>query len=107
MRLMSDIRKDRLEELEVVRREKENKERLARAAADEEERGRQKASKMKKRKENSTAREERPLTHGAHGVAPQDGSSFGELSILLNYLPCSFHLFGLLVAWLHLGSVFF
>lgn len=80
MREMSDMRKARLEEIDYLKREKENKELLERLAADEEERGRQKASKMKKRKDNSAAREERerPLTHGAHGVAHQDGTGFGK-----------------------------
>ena len=31
--------------------------------------------KLKKRKEQSKVKEERPLTHGAHGVARQDGVS--------------------------------
>ena len=39
---------------------------------DEDDRG-HKAAKVKKGKERSNAREERPLTHGAHGVARQDG----------------------------------
>jgi transcriptional adapter 3 len=33
---------------------------------------------VKKRKELSSTREERPLTHGAHTLAPQDGSNIGE-----------------------------
>lgn len=80
MRLLAQARKDRLEEIENERREAERKERVKRDAADEEERGRNKASKMKKRKDLSTAREERPLTHGAHGLAPQDGSNLGIFS---------------------------
>jgi transcriptional adapter 3 len=81
MRLLASLRRDRVEEVETERREEEQKERLKREAADEEERGR-KASKQKKRKDTSRAREERPLTHGAHGVAPQDGSNLGELILI-------------------------
>ncbi|CZR54848.1 related to NGG1-general transcriptional adaptor or co-activator [Phialocephala subalpina] len=80
MRMLSQARKDRLEEIETERRDEERKERLKRDAADEEERGRNKANKMKKKKDLSTAREERPLTHGAHGLAPQDGSNLGDRS---------------------------
>lgn len=80
MRILAGLRKDRLEEVEEERRAEEQKERLRREAAEEEERGR-KASKMKKRKDTSRAREERPLSHGAHGVAPQDGSNLGELQL--------------------------
>jgi transcriptional adapter 3 len=80
MRMLAQARKDRVEEIENERRDEERKERLKRDAADEEERGRNKANKVKKRKDVSRAREERPLTHGAHGLAPQDGSNLGELS---------------------------
>ncbi len=79
MRLLAQSKKDIQEEVENVRRDEERKERMKRDAADEEERGRKQASKMKKRKELSTAREERPLNHGAHVMAPQDGSNLGEL----------------------------
>jgi hypothetical protein len=78
MRMLAQARKDRVEEIENERRDEERKERLKRDAADEEERGRNKANKVKKRKDASRAREERPLTHGAHGLAPQDGSNLGE-----------------------------
>lgn len=77
MRMLSQARKERLEEIEAERRDEERRERLKRDAADEEERGRNKAIKVKKRKDGSAAREERPLTHGAHGLAPQDGSNLG------------------------------
>jgi transcriptional adapter 3 len=87
MRMLAGLRKDRLEEVEAERREEEQKERVKREAAEEEERGR-KASKMKKRKETSRAREERPLAHGAHGVAPQDGSNLGECQ--WQSLSCTF-----------------
>ena len=39
---------------------------------DDEMRGR-KGGKLKKKKERSSVREERPLAHGAHGLARQDG----------------------------------
>jgi hypothetical protein len=83
MRMLAGLRKDRLEEVEAERRDEEQRERLKREAAEEEERGR-KANKMKKRKDTSRAREERPLAHGAHGVAPQDGSNLGRLSLLVS-----------------------
>lgn len=81
MRVLAQARKDRHEELEIEKREKDLEERKKRDLADEEERGRHKAHKFKKRKDSSRAREERPLTHGAHGLAPQDGSS--NLGMLL------------------------
>ncbi|OBT39882.1 hypothetical protein VE00_09038 [Pseudogymnoascus sp. WSF 3629] len=68
MRLLSAQRKD---QVETERREQE---RIDREAADEAaERGRQ-ASKMRKKKDTSKVKEDRPLTHGAHVLAPQDGS---------------------------------
>jgi transcriptional adapter 3 len=77
MRMLAQARKDRLEEIENQRRDEEQNERLKKEAADEEERGRTKASKIKKKKDSGNVKEERPLTHGAHGVAPQDGSQLG------------------------------
>ncbi|KAH7319045.1 histone acetyltransferases subunit 3-domain-containing protein [Rhexocercosporidium sp. MPI-PUGE-AT-0058] len=74
MRTVVGLRKERLEEIETERLDEEDKERLKKNALDEEERGRHKASKVKKRKDASTAREERPLAHGAHGLAAQDGT---------------------------------
>lgn len=81
---MSANRKERAEELESERRDEERKER-ARVSkeAEEEERGR-KASKMKKRKDTSITREQRPLTHGAHGLAPQDGSNLRMFPVSLS-----------------------
>ena len=66
MRKVSQLRKD----IELDTREEERKKLLQRLAADEEEQSRSKSMKPKK-KGNM---EERPLTHGAHGLAPQDGS---------------------------------
>jgi len=77
MRMVADLRKDRLEEIEVERRDQERKDRVKREAADEEERGRNKANKIKKKKDLKEEKE-RPLTHGAHGLAPQDGSNLGK-----------------------------
>lgn len=96
MRTAVNLKKDRLEEVETERRDEERKERMKKDALDEEERGRnKKASKMKKRKDASTAREERPLTHGAHGLAAQDGS----------YHPGQF--IGALSWWMSLNWGFF
>ncbi|MCJ1378839.1 Transcriptional regulator [Xylographa soralifera] len=76
MRKLSERRKERIEEereLDQAIREAEDKANLKRAAEDEELDRDRKGGKMKKRKERSAIREERPLTHGAHGVARQDG----------------------------------
>jgi transcriptional adapter 3 len=81
MRKLAQERKDSLEEIEMQKRDLEQRERVKKDAADEEERGRNKANKIKKRKDLSTAREERPLTHGAHGLAPQDGTGLGEKTL--------------------------
>ena len=71
MRVLAQARKDRFEEIETDRRDEERKERLRLDAAAEEERGRKKTTS--KNKKNV----ERPLTHGAHVLAPQDGSNQG------------------------------
>jgi transcriptional adapter 3 len=83
MRKLAQERKDSLEEIEMQKRDLEQRERVKKDAADEEERGRNKANKIKKRKDLSTAREERPLTHGAHGLAPQDGAGLGEKTLTM------------------------
>lgn len=85
MRALAEKRKDVLEEereREHERereqasraREAEERESLKRAIEedDEDARGR-KGGKVKKRKASSSIREERPLNHGAHGLARQDG----------------------------------
>ena len=59
---------------EKAAQEAAEKESLKRAAEEEEGAKSKKALKLKKKKEQSIG-EERPLTHGAHGVARQDGSS--------------------------------
>ena len=76
MRELSERRKEREREereREQANREAEEKESLKRAAEDDEESRARKGGKLKKRKERSSVREERPLAHGAHGVARQDG----------------------------------
>ena len=82
MRALSERRKEaledeRLREQEARTREAEEREtpKTLKKEAEEEDdeiRGR-KGGKLKKRKEQSVASEERPLAHGAHGLARQDG----------------------------------
>lgn len=77
LRELSQRKKEILEEQrakEQLDREAEERLRMKREAEDDEEEGRiLKAGRLKKRKERSMTKEERPLTHGAHGVARQDG----------------------------------
>lgn len=82
MRILADRRKDALaEEREREReqeqarhvREAEEREALKRDAEDEDEIRGRKGGKLKKKKERSGVREERPPNHGAHGLARQDG----------------------------------
>jgi transcriptional adapter 3 len=78
MRKLAGMRSLRVREIEQESYEEEKRERAR--IEEEEERGRI-ASKMKKRKDVSRGAEERPLAHGAHGLAAQDGLNlFGELS---------------------------
>ena len=82
MRALSEKRKEALDEERQVEqearaREAEERETLKtlKKEAEEEDdeiRGR-KGGKVKKKKERSSVREERPLAHGAHGLARQDG----------------------------------
>ena len=61
-------------ELATRAREAEEKESLRRAAdEDEDDVSLRKAGKNKKRKTSSSTKEDRPLNHGAHGLARQDG----------------------------------
>lgn len=86
MRELSKRRKEKREEeraREQANREAEEKESLKRAAEDEDEARGRKGAKLKKRKERSNVREERPLTHGAHGLARQDGSDLPAKGMLL------------------------
>ena len=82
MRALSEKRKEAIEEerqmeQEARAREAEERETLKMLKKeveeeDDESRGR-KGGKPKKKKERSIVREERPLAHGAHGLARQDG----------------------------------
>ena len=93
MRYLSRRRKERLEEEREKEREtrelEDRKEKMKREAAarDEEDEGRgSKGQKIRKRKDRSKVREERPLVHGAHGLARQDGLDTemkGETTVLM------------------------
>ncbi|KZF22047.1 hypothetical protein L228DRAFT_247660 [Xylona heveae TC161] len=77
MRELSKRRKERLEEeREKERADEERREKMRREASayGEDEDGGKKANKLKRKKDQVKPREERPLTHGAHGVARQDGT---------------------------------
>lgn len=71
---MSHLRQERSIEIEAERRDDEHRERMRR---DEEEGLARKAAKSKKKKDLK-ARDERPLSHGSHGLAPQDGTAHGN-----------------------------
>ena len=73
--IMAEEREKELEREQALRaRESEERKNLKREAEDDEESKERKGAKLKKqRKERSTAREQRPLNHGAHGLARQDG----------------------------------
>jgi transcriptional adapter 3 len=93
MRDLSSRRKQRIEkerEMEQESREAKEKAHLKRAAEDDDSERASKA-KQKKRREQIKLKEERPLTHGAHGVARQDGvdpsqGSCGVLSLSITGL---------------------
>ena len=78
MRELSQRRKELVEEQrekeKADREAEEIREKMKKEAEedDDEIRGR-KAGKLKKRKDRSSVREERPPAHGAHGLAGQDG----------------------------------
>ena len=89
MRELSQKRKEIQEEQrerEQVDRDVEERLRMKREADDDEEEARAlKGGKLKKRKDRGTVKEERPFSHGAHGVARQDGVDMktdGKLSLL-------------------------
>lgn len=82
MRILSERRKDvlaeerereRAQEQAVRVREAEEREIIKREAEDEDRIRERKGGKLKKKKERSSVREERPPSHGAHGLARQDG----------------------------------
>ncbi|EEH18964.2 hypothetical protein PABG_01283 [Paracoccidioides brasiliensis Pb03] len=78
IRDLSQKRKEAFEELrerEQIDRDAEERLRMKREADDDEDMGRaSKGGKLKKRKDRGAAKEERPLSHGAHTVARQDGA---------------------------------
>ena len=79
MRELSKRRKEAIDderEREQASRDAEEKENMKRAAEDEDDGRERKGAKAKRKRESG--RDERPLTHGAHGVARQDG--LGTLS---------------------------
>ena len=76
MRELSRRRKAKMEEereIEQIKREAEEKESLKRVVENEDDSRERKGGKPKRRKDPAVAKEERPLTHGAHGLARQDG----------------------------------
>lgn len=91
MREMSQKRKDVMGDQEL---EREVRDRSKLKRETEEDDDIHKGGKLKKRKERASAKEERPLTHGAHDVARQDGAetkieggkspSYGRHSALLS-----------------------
>ena len=88
MRALAVKRKEALEqerEREMEARELEQQE-IARKQAEEEEAAREKKNGKSKRKERSRVREEkpqdRPLNHGAHGLARQDGVNLPVKGVL-------------------------
>lgn len=71
-----DVAEAQREQERIEREAEQRRARLKKEAEEEEDDIRAKAGKLKKRKDRSAAREEqenRPLTHGAHGLARQDG----------------------------------
>lgn len=81
MRELAKRRKERIEAdrmREIASREAEEKENLKRVAEEDDDGGGKKAVRLKKRKDRINVKEERPLAHGAHGVARQDG---GDLPV--------------------------
>ena len=71
---MVEEEREREREQAARLREIEERETLKREAEeDEEARGRKGGKNKKQKKESSSIREERPLNHGAHGLARQDG----------------------------------
>ncbi|KAF7713816.1 Uncharacterized protein PECH_005827 [Penicillium ucsense] len=71
MREMSQKRKNVMEDQDLDRENGERKKMKRETEYDDDPVHK---GKLKKRKERSSAKEERPLSHGAHGVARQDGA---------------------------------
>ncbi|PWY95585.1 hypothetical protein BO94DRAFT_530311 [Aspergillus sclerotioniger CBS 115572] len=75
IRELSQKRKEVVEEPESAERDGSDRVKMKREADDEEEEKVLKGGKLKRRKERgSSSKEERPLAHGAHDVARQDGA---------------------------------
>ena len=91
MRELAKRRKEKVEEereREQATREAGEKESIKRAAEDDDDTKGRKKNKVKKPvRERITAAEERPLTHGAHGLARQDG-----LDLPIKGMNPSFHI---------------
>lgn len=96
MRELAKRRKERIEAdrmRELASREAEEKEKSKRAAEEDDDAGGKKAGRLKKRKDRINAKEERPLAHGAHVVARQDGGdlpvkgAFSSLQVRLSLTP--------------------
>lgn len=68
-----ELEREREREQTSRTKEIEERESLQREVEDDDNSRGRKASKVKKRKDPSSVREERPLNHGAHGLARQDG----------------------------------
>ncbi len=73
---MRELSKQRKDQVEIEAREFEGRER----ALSDEMRRNGSSGKIKK-KSGKRDEEERPLTHGAHGLAPQDGSNLGKFTL--------------------------
>ena len=100
MRELSERRKQAIEAERERERDQaakdlaeEERKSLKREAEEEEEDRERRIGKTKKKKERSTVKEERPLNHGAHGLARQDGldlplegalQSFDAMSAIFN-----------------------
>lgn len=73
MRECSEVQRARLDEKERVKRVAEEKVPFKRFTDDDSDAKASRTPKPKKQKKGSDSKEERPLTHGAHGLARQDG----------------------------------
>lgn len=99
MRELAKRRKERIEAdriREIASREAEEKENLKRVAEEDDDGGVKKAGRLKKRKERINVKEERPLAHGAHGVARQVGGDLpvkGALSSLQVRVSLALYIF--------------
>lgn len=109
------LRKNRIDEereRERMRRDAEEKDALKRVVEDEDEARVKKMAKTKKlKKERSDLKEERPLTHGAHSLARQDGldipaKGMPEVDSSKGKLPMQYHGCGLMFLFKHFSFDF-